>query len=278
MKPHRPALRYFGGKWRIAPWIISHFPPHVCYVEPFAGAASVLLRKRPSRFEYLNDANGSIHNFWRVLRDDGAELMRRLELTPFSRKELELAMDSEPPEDPVERARLLYVLCWQGRSGGRRNRTGWRSQIRPASNKTALKNFTNLDHLPPAIARLREVALECDDAMAVLRRYDASSTLFYVDPPYLMSERGSYERYVVEFETEHDHRMLAAVLNELEGMVVLSGYPSELYAETFEAQGWQRHDREVKNNAGSNSTESLWLNPACIAAQRQGQLFAVESQ
>lgn len=31
--PKRPALRYYGGKWNLAPWIISHFPPHQNYVE-----------------------------------------------------------------------------------------------------------------------------------------------------------------------------------------------------------------------------------------------------
>jgi site-specific DNA-adenine methylase len=29
----RSALRYFGGKWAIAPWVIAHMPPQRVYVE-----------------------------------------------------------------------------------------------------------------------------------------------------------------------------------------------------------------------------------------------------
>ena len=90
--PHRPALRYFGGKWRLAPWIISHFPKHVCYDESFCGAASVMMRKEPSRFEYLNDADGRVVNFFTQLRDHRVELERRISLTPFSRAEFELVL------------------------------------------------------------------------------------------------------------------------------------------------------------------------------------------
>ncbi len=30
----RPLVRYHGGKWRMAPWILRHMPAHRVYVEP----------------------------------------------------------------------------------------------------------------------------------------------------------------------------------------------------------------------------------------------------
>lgn len=89
-KPTRPVLRYHGGKWKLAPWVIQHFPPHQVYVEPFGGAASVLMQKPRVEAEIYNDLDDDVVNIFRILRDPAmaAELRRRLELTPFARTEL----------------------------------------------------------------------------------------------------------------------------------------------------------------------------------------------
>ena len=130
----RPIMRYFGGKWMLAPWIISHFPKHKVYVEPFCGAANVLLRKKPSKVEVLNDLYGRIVSCFRVLRDSeqAKRLQELLRLTPCSEEEYFACR--EMSDDPVEDARRLIVLGHQGHgsagaSGGKI--TGWRRGVRP---------------------------------------------------------------------------------------------------------------------------------------------------
>ena len=104
--PKRPALRYYGGKWNLAPWIISHFPPHKNYVEPCGGAASVLLQKPRSPLETYNDLDGNVVNFFRVLRDKPEELIRQIELTPWSRDEFEICRN--PSTEPLELS-LIHI-------------------------------------------------------------------------------------------------------------------------------------------------------------------------
>ena len=91
--PTRPVLRYHGGKWRIAPWIISNFPAHSFYCEPFCGASSVFLQKSQKRIEVLNDLDHQIVSLFTILRDPrkSSQLRRAIELTPFSREEYKRA-------------------------------------------------------------------------------------------------------------------------------------------------------------------------------------------
>lgn len=106
---HRSAIRYHGGKYRLAPWIISHFVPHRVYTEVYGGAAGVLLRKPPAAAEVYNDLDGEIVNFFRVLRNpmQARELERLLRLTPYTREEHELSSLSDC--DPIEQARRTLI-------------------------------------------------------------------------------------------------------------------------------------------------------------------------
>lgn len=259
--PRRPLIRYHGGKWNLAPWIIAHFPPHRVYVEPFGGAASVLLRKSRSYAEVYNDLDGEIVNLFRVTRDQGTELVRALELTPFARDEYYAAF--APTDDPVELARRVVIRSFMGFGSDsilRSRRSGFRSTAERSGTTPAhdWQHFPGC--LPAIIERLRGVVIENRPAIQVMREHDGPRTLHYCDPPYLPETRTtlSHQRAAYEQEmTEDDHRQLAAGLRDMRGMVVLSGYPSPLYEELY--ADWERVERPALADGAKPRTEVLWL-------------------
>jgi DNA adenine methylase len=264
--PRRPALRYHGGKWRLAPWLLEYFPPHVCYVEPYGGGASVLLRKPLSHLEVYNDIDEEVVHFFRILRERTDELVHVIQLTPFSRAEVGLAY--ETCEDPLERARRFYVRAWQARGGPRGQwRTGWRYQITHARGKRSVDDWCDTGHLWAIVERLRRVQFECDHALSIIRRYDNPTTLFYIDPPYpadTRSLRWRHKAYTHEMSDE-DHTALAECLQQLKGMAIVSSYRSPLYDELYAS--WTRACTKSQTDGKRKGTECIWLNQATQLAR-----------
>lgn len=275
-KPTRPVLRWHGGKWKLAPWIISHFPAHRVYVEPFGGAASVLLRKERSYAEVYNDLDSEVVNLFRVMQSQGEQLRRLLELTPFARKEFRLAY--EPSGDPVERARRLIIRSFMGfGSNGHARVTGFRSNSN-RSGTTPAQDWRNYPEcLKAMIDRMRGVVIESADACNIMPTHDSPLTLFYVDPPYLAETRDAGKDYTHELD-RGGHARLLERLRTLTGMVALSGYASDLYDEAL--HDWRRVETAAIADGARPRTEVLWLNPACAAAldreRSRFDLFAAE--
>jgi DNA adenine methylase len=274
--PSRPALRWHGGKWLLAPWIISHFPPHRVYVEPYGGAGSVLMRKPRSYAEVWNDLDDSVVNLFRILRSDQAdELVRRLRLTPFARTEFD-ETSSPLPQDPMESARHLVLRSFMGFGSNAHGRaTGFRANSN-RSGTTPAHDWCNYpDALVEIIDRLAGVVIENRDAIKLMTQQDGPDTLFYVDPPYVWSTRGDESPDYVHEMDDGAHAALLAFLPTLEGMVVLSGYPSPMYDQAL--AGWRRIEREALADGARKRTEVLWINPAaCNAAsvaQAQHDMF-----
>lgn len=255
---------YFGSKQRIAPWIASLLPDHEHYVEPFAGGLSVLLAKRPARMETVNDLDGELMTFWRVLRDRPAELLRACMLTPHARAGLEETFAPVPDGDELELARRIWSRLAQGRSGTLR-RTGWRHYIDPAGSVTSMPGYLEAyaDRLAAAAERFHGVSLECLPALTLIGKYGAQpDALLYVDPPYLGTTR-PWSNYRCEMKTEAEHRELAAALHDCRAAVVLSGYDSPLYTKLYD--GWHRYETAtMTGNARTTKdrTEVLWSNRA----------------
>lgn len=124
----KPALRYHGGKFRLASWVMQFFPTHTCYVEPFGGAAGVLMQKPPAYAEVYNDLDQDMVNFFRVCRDPAtrAQLMAECVMTPYARDEFDLAW--QPADDQVERARRTVIRAQMGfgSAGATKGKTGFR--------------------------------------------------------------------------------------------------------------------------------------------------------
>lgn len=277
-----PALRYHGAKFRLASWVMQFFPPHRCYVEPYGGAAGVLLQKPRAYAEVYNDLDGDVVNFFAVLRDPStrAKLIEACILTPYARDEFDLAW--EPTADCIERARRLAIRAQMGfgSAGATKGKTGFRIDTR---RKYGTSQQLWVEY-PKAIAaageRFTGVMIENRPAIEILQRHAAPDALFFVDPPYMHETRvlgagkAGYYRHEM---TDAEHAELLDVLLDLEGCVVITGYQTDLYQARL--KGWAHHTTSSRISAGRGTavrTEHAWLNPACVALleQRTG-LFEV---
>lgn len=259
-KPIKPILRYFGGKWLMAKWIISQIPEHLIYVEPYGGGASVLLLKDRSPSEVFNDLDGEIVNLFRVLqrRTTFEDLKHRLRYTPFARQEFDEAY--VPVADNVERARRLLIKSWMGHStAGLVYRTGFRTNVVMNRRTWPAMDWRKLvDHIDLVADRFRGVCIEHRPATDVIRGHDSAATVFYVDPPYPLVTR--YKKVYRHEMTDVDHRQLAAALHTVKGRVILSGYACSLYDDDLYPD-WKRLTRPAYANGGKPREEVLWISP-----------------
>lgn len=282
--PRRPMVRWLGSKWRLAPWVISHLPPHELYCEPFGGSASVLLRKARAPVEVLGDLDDELLCLYRVVRDPvlAGRLFMLATFTPFSDGEFRLAMRRLPADaDPVERARRVIVRHAMQLSPdvrGETQGTGFRRYTGSARRVAAADWARFPDALADLTARLQGVVVERAPAVETIRRHDRPGALHYVDPPYVHSTRQEVRKGYAHEMSDRDHEELLDCLLGLEGMAVVSGYASPLYDEAL--AGWRRVTRVVSDHARQRREEVLWISPRAVAADaasakadRQGSLF-----
>lgn len=248
----------------MAPWIISFFGAHRTYVEPFGGAASVLLQKSRCYAEVYNDLDGQIVNLFRVLRNpsQARELVRLVRLTPYARAEFEESYLLA--DDPIEQARRTLLRSMAGFSSvGATGR--WKTGFRGNVNRTGSTPADNWKTFPEAleviVERLQGVVIEHEPALEVIARYDGPETLFYVDPPYPFETRyvrWAGEAYAHEMNND-EHRELAEGLKRCKGQVIVSGYACALYDEELYST-WRRVERQAHADGAKDRVEVLWMN------------------
>lgn len=269
----RPVLRYHGGKFILARWILSHFPPHRIYTEPFGGAGSILMQKPRSYAEIYNDKWDTVVNVFKVLRNKkkAAELERQLRLTPFSRTEFNGCGEVDLSEitDSIEKARrtILRSFCGFGSaSANAKHATGFRANSN-RSGTTPAHDWVNYpNHIQSFVNRLQGVIIENRDYRDAIASHDSSSTLHYLDPPYVQSTRNLKRgNALYEFEmSDQEHIEMSIFVKSTKGMVVISGYGCDLYDELF--KGWHKVTKSSLADGAKERIECLWMNKSVVKA------------
>lgn len=232
---------YPGGKSQYANWIIENLPETGCYVEPFGGSGAVLLNKPRSAIEVYNDKNGDIPQFFHVLRDQTEDLVRWLQLTPYSREIYEEIArewyDGNRPEDPVERAGRFFYLRYSAWGARIQRKVSYAVAISPTSGSGRADRYDRATEALEAFAeRFRGVNIECMDWEDIVEKYDRDTTTFYFDPPYPEVTGNYYDCGDGEF----DQSYFAEVVTGLDGKWAVS------YGESVpgEFDGYHMVDRD----------------------------------
>lgn len=278
----KPPFAFYGGKVGMARLICSLMPPHRVYIEPFAGSLAVFFAKQQVTHEIVNDLDGAVVTFFRVLRESPIELERACRLTPYAREEYEGADIDEEGIPDLERARRFWIRVNQSFAKTAGSRTGW-SVTSARTQSVGASVQGRIDRFRRCAERLALVSIErCDAADLVTRLATSPDCVVYADPPYVGSSRrsgkpdqrsriseagsaGAWSDYRFDMASEESHRRLAASLRATPATVILSGYPTPLYDELYE--GWWSMDLAVTAHssnavATSRSTrvERLWSN------------------
>ncbi len=269
-----PVLKYPGSKGRLADWIISYFPPHHSYLEPFFGSGAVLFKKTPSNIETVNDLDYDVVNLFCCIREDAARLARLVEFTPYSRHEYDNVYWAPVPDCNYERARQFLTRCCQGH-GFRVNqyKVGWKNDVQGRESAYAVRHWNDLPaRIIHSVQRLKQVQIECMPAVELINRFKFPDVCIYCDPPYVFETRTSHAKQQYKHEmTDSDHVELLDALDAHPGPVLLSGYACDLYDDRL--AHWKRETHQARAEKGEARTEVLWLNPIAAEGLAQQRLF-----
>lgn len=256
-------LNYPGAKWGMAKQIVSMMPPHRSYLEPFFGSGAVLFNKPPSAIETVNDIDGDITNFFKVLRERPEELAEAISLTPYSRDVFNDAHENRGTES-FDRAYRFAIRSRMGHGFKTYQKTGFKIDVYARERSYCVNCWNTMpERIFEAAARLKGVQIENRPALELIRKFNYDNVLIYADPPYLLNTRGG-KQYRHEMD-EQEHIELLAALKAHKGPVIISGYPSDMY--DCELRGWSKVHKRSYNQNSDARTEVLWFNYAIESEQ-----------
>ncbi len=207
-------------------------PEHRLYCEPFFGGGALFFAKPKAEVEVINDVNGEVVNFFKVLKTKFPALQKEIQATLHSRELYRKAMEiyKQPKSySDVERAWALWTATNQGFAGMIGSwgfgKTNSKEKAVASKREAFIEAYEN---------RLRTVQVENNDALKVIDRCNEKDAFIYCDPPYIGSDQGHYEGY-----TEEEYENLLKLLAKLKGKFLLSSYPSKILSKYIRKYGWK---------------------------------------
>jgi DNA adenine methylase len=265
-----PPLKWHGGKTYLAKQIIALMPKHHHYLDLYGGGLALLWAKKPQGVsEVVNDINGELTNFFKVLQLQKLfeQFRRRVEVIPFGRPQWEEAvrkLEEEPDANRVARATWFFVLNRMSLAGRMDAFTGiTKTRTRGGMNAEVSAWLGCVDGLPAIHERLKRVLIENRDAVELMKNHDVKGALMYADPPYPASTRSSPNVYDYEMTDDQHREFLEAAKSLQHAKLMISGYPCKLYDKAL--RDWNRHEFDRANHAAGGKskerkTEVLWMN------------------
>ena len=221
----KPLINYYGGKQRLANWIIQHFPMDFkerIYCEPCFGSGAVFFAKPPSKLEYIADKDDRLYRFYRFAQKKPTLLYKTLRRKIVFQKDFQRASlivrGQEQPEDELD-----YVCCiWMVLTWGF-NRTLKSVSLRqrftldkfgiPAETQNKLAEY------PRILQRIKRATILNTDVFDTIRKIDRKHTFFYIDPPY----PGVAQMYKYSWTIEKFNKLIKELTN-IKGLFILSFY------------------------------------------------------
>ena len=252
-------LSYYGGKQMMLKDILPLIPKHNLYCEPFLGGGAVFWAKEPSPVEIINDTNGAVVNFYRVVQSKFDELYNEVQLTLHARtlyNDARVVYNNPHLFSDVKRAWALWVATSQ--SFASKIGSGWAYARKKNSCEKKVTNAKK--RFQEAYKeRLNYVQIECNNALNVIKSRDSEDSFFYIDPPYVGSNQGHYSGY-----TQEDFNNLITLLSSIKGKFLLSSYPNKYLDEAINKYGWntKKFDKclSASKNRNARKTEVLTKN------------------
>lgn len=244
-------ITYYGGKLSLLPKIIPLIPEHKLYCEPFIGGAAVFFAKQKSKVEVINDINGEIVNFYKILQNDFNALQKEIKTTLHSRdlhRRAQVIYSNPDMFDSIKRAWAVWVLANMS-FDNTLNTSFSRSADGKISHKIAVKRN---DFTESLCQRISGVQIECRDALKVIEMNDTPESFFYVDPPYVGACQGHYDGY-----TQEDFNALISLLSKIKGKFLLSSYRNEALTQAVSLNNWYQIELKINTNpTGSNKSRT----------------------